>query len=104
MAPHKFLQPHVPVCLGAGGQLVLVCPHRPTEGQLPLVELHSLEVSPDSPDSLWFPPLSCPFHPNGVKHHSLPQWTPQPPFCPRCHLASSPHGLSGLILSAISIP
>nr|Q6AW68.1 RecName: Full=Protein transport protein Sec16B; AltName: Full=Regucalcin gene promoter region-related protein p117; Short=RGPR-p117; AltName: Full=SEC16 homolog B [Gallus gallus]BAD34968.1 regucalcin gene promotor region related protein [Gallus gallus] len=44
MAPHKFLQPHVPVCLGAGGQLVLVCPHRPTEGQLPLVELHSLEV------------------------------------------------------------
>uniref|UniRef100_A0A8C9EH69 Protein transport protein sec16 n=1 Tax=Pavo cristatus TaxID=9049 RepID=A0A8C9EH69_PAVCR len=44
VAPHKFLQPHVPVCLGAGGQLVLVCPHRPTEGQLPLVELHSLEV------------------------------------------------------------
>uniref|UniRef100_A0A8C2UIZ1 Protein transport protein sec16 n=1 Tax=Coturnix japonica TaxID=93934 RepID=A0A8C2UIZ1_COTJA len=44
VAPHKFLQPHVPVCLGAGGQLVLVCPHRPAEGQLPLVELHSLEV------------------------------------------------------------
>uniref|UniRef100_A0A803XTH7 Sec16 Sec23-binding domain-containing protein n=1 Tax=Meleagris gallopavo TaxID=9103 RepID=A0A803XTH7_MELGA len=44
VAPHKYLQPHVPVCLGAGGQLVLVCPHRPTEGQLPLVELHSLEV------------------------------------------------------------
>uniref|UniRef100_A0A669PM50 Protein transport protein sec16 n=1 Tax=Phasianus colchicus TaxID=9054 RepID=A0A669PM50_PHACC len=44
MAPHKFLQPHVPVCLGAGGQLVLVCPHHPAEGQLPLVELHSLEV------------------------------------------------------------
>ncbi|OXB54764.1 hypothetical protein ASZ78_001489 [Callipepla squamata] len=44
VAPHKFLKPHVPVCLGAGGQLVLVCPHRPTEGQLPLVELHSLEV------------------------------------------------------------
>ncbi|XP_052522400.1 protein transport protein Sec16B isoform X2 [Tympanuchus pallidicinctus] len=44
VAPLKYPQPHVPVCLGAGGQLVLVCPHRPTEGQLPLVELHSLEV------------------------------------------------------------
>ncbi|OXB84300.1 UNVERIFIED_CONTAM: hypothetical protein H355_007183 [Colinus virginianus] len=49
VAPHKFLKPHVPVCLGAGGQLVLVCPHRPTEGQLPLVELHSLEVGPGNP-------------------------------------------------------
>ncbi|NXC41083.1 SC16B protein, partial [Penelope pileata] len=44
MAPHKFSVPHVPVCLAAGGQLVLVCPHRPAEGQLALVELHSLEV------------------------------------------------------------
>ncbi|NXI74335.1 SC16B protein, partial [Anseranas semipalmata] len=43
-APHKFVLPHVAACFGAGGQLVLVCPHRPAEGQLPLVELHSLEV------------------------------------------------------------
>lgn len=52
VAPLKYPQPHVPVCLGAGGQLVLVCPHRPTEGQLPLVELHSLEVNPGSSESL----------------------------------------------------
>ncbi|NXS62946.1 SC16B protein, partial [Brachypteracias leptosomus] len=44
VAPHKFLLPHVAVCFGAGGQLVLVCPHRPAEGQLAHVELHSLEV------------------------------------------------------------
>ncbi|NWY49605.1 SC16B protein, partial [Chionis minor] len=42
--PLKFSLPHVPVCFGAGGQLVLVCPHRPAEGQLAHVELHSLEV------------------------------------------------------------
>ncbi|KFQ40138.1 Protein transport protein Sec16B, partial [Mesitornis unicolor] len=42
--PHKFLLPHVAVCFGAGGQLVLVCPHRPAEGQLAHVELHSLKV------------------------------------------------------------
>ncbi|NXI94671.1 SC16B protein, partial [Psophia crepitans] len=44
VVPHKFLLPHVVVCFGAGGQLVLVCPHRPAEGQLAHVELHSLEV------------------------------------------------------------
>ncbi|KFV97836.1 Protein transport protein Sec16B, partial [Eurypyga helias] len=42
--PLKFLLPHVAVCFGARGQLVLVCPHRPDEGQLALVELHSLEA------------------------------------------------------------
>ncbi|XP_054240504.1 protein transport protein Sec16B [Indicator indicator] len=40
----KFSQPHVAVCFGAGGQLVLVCPHHPVEGQPAYVELHSLEV------------------------------------------------------------
>ncbi|KGL74538.1 Protein transport protein Sec16B, partial [Tinamus guttatus] len=44
LAPQKFLLPHVPVCFGAGGQLVLACPHFPAEGQLALVELHSLEA------------------------------------------------------------
>ncbi|NXW82992.1 SC16B protein, partial [Alopecoenas beccarii] len=44
VAPHKFLLPHVVVCFGAGGQLVLVCPHHPAKGQLARVELHSLEV------------------------------------------------------------
>ncbi|XP_064310523.1 protein transport protein Sec16B isoform X2 [Phalacrocorax carbo] len=44
VVPLKFLLPHVGVCFGARGQLVLVCPHRPTEGQLAHVELHSLEV------------------------------------------------------------
>ncbi|XP_009702785.1 PREDICTED: LOW QUALITY PROTEIN: protein transport protein Sec16B, partial [Cariama cristata] len=44
VVPLKFLLPHVAVCFGAGGQLVLVCPHRPAEGQLALVELCSLEV------------------------------------------------------------
>ncbi|NWW92914.1 SC16B protein, partial [Rhynochetos jubatus] len=42
--PLKFLLPHVAVCFGARGQLVLVCPHRPAEGQLAHVELHSLEA------------------------------------------------------------
>ncbi|XP_054690397.1 protein transport protein Sec16B isoform X2 [Grus americana] len=42
--PHKFPLPHVVVCFGAGGQLVLVCPHHPAEGQLAHVEIHSLEV------------------------------------------------------------
>ncbi|NXW00252.1 SC16B protein, partial [Fregetta grallaria] len=42
--PLKFSLPHMAVCFGVGGQLVLVCPHRPTEGQLAHVELHSLEV------------------------------------------------------------
>ncbi|NXI51144.1 SC16B protein, partial [Chloroceryle aenea] len=44
VVPHKFLLPHMAVCFGAGGQLALVCPHRPAEGQLACVELHSLEV------------------------------------------------------------
>ncbi|XP_074733109.1 protein transport protein Sec16B [Strix uralensis] len=44
VVPFKFSLPHVAVCLGAGGQLVLVCPHSPAEGQLARVELHSLEV------------------------------------------------------------
>ncbi|NXG49705.1 SC16B protein, partial [Psilopogon haemacephalus] len=43
-APHKFSRPHVAVCFGAGGQLVLVCPHQPVEGQLAHVKLHSLEA------------------------------------------------------------
>uniref|UniRef100_A0A8C3PQT3 Protein transport protein Sec16B n=1 Tax=Calidris pygmaea TaxID=425635 RepID=A0A8C3PQT3_9CHAR len=42
--PLKFSLPHVAVCFGAGGQLVLVCPHHPAKGQLPHVQLHSLEV------------------------------------------------------------
>ncbi|XP_075013179.1 protein transport protein Sec16B [Calonectris borealis] len=44
VVPFKFSLPHVAMCFGAGGQLVLVCPHRPAEGQLAHVELHSLEV------------------------------------------------------------
>ncbi|KFV15769.1 Protein transport protein Sec16B, partial [Tauraco erythrolophus] len=44
VVPFKFSLPHVAVCFGAGGQLVLVCPHCPAEGQLAHVELHSLEV------------------------------------------------------------
>ncbi|NWQ93587.1 SC16B protein, partial [Burhinus bistriatus] len=44
VVPLKFSLPHMAVCFGAGGQLVLVCPHRPAEGQLAHVELHSLEV------------------------------------------------------------
>ncbi|NXX15259.1 SC16B protein, partial [Podargus strigoides] len=44
VVPLKFSLPHVAVCFGAGGQLVLVCPHRPAKGQLAHVELHSLEV------------------------------------------------------------
>ncbi|KFV58915.1 Protein transport protein Sec16B, partial [Gavia stellata] len=44
VVPLKFSLPHIAVCFGAGGQLVLVCPHRPAEGHLAHVELHSLEV------------------------------------------------------------
>ncbi|NWX45825.1 SC16B protein, partial [Steatornis caripensis] len=44
VVPLKFSLPHRAVCFGAGGQLVLVCPHCPAEGQLAHVELHSLEV------------------------------------------------------------
>ncbi|NXI18552.1 SC16B protein, partial [Irena cyanogastra] len=42
--PLKFPQLHTALCFGAGGHLVLACPHHPAEGQLPRVELHSLEV------------------------------------------------------------
>ncbi|XP_009867214.1 PREDICTED: protein transport protein Sec16B, partial [Apaloderma vittatum] len=44
VVPLKFSLPHVAVCFGAGGQLVLSCPHCPAQGQLAHVELHSLEV------------------------------------------------------------
>ncbi|NXD62876.1 SC16B protein, partial [Eolophus roseicapillus] len=44
VVPLKFSVPHMVVCFGAGGQLVLVCPHHPAKGQLAFVELHSLEV------------------------------------------------------------
>uniref|UniRef100_A0A8D0GTS5 SEC16 homolog B, endoplasmic reticulum export factor n=1 Tax=Sphenodon punctatus TaxID=8508 RepID=A0A8D0GTS5_SPHPU len=44
IAPQKYPHPHVPVCFGAGGQLVRVCPNSPAEGQPALVEMHSLEV------------------------------------------------------------
>ncbi|NXV77579.1 SC16B protein, partial [Atlantisia rogersi] len=43
-APHKFQWPHVAMCFGAGGQLVLVHPNRPAEGQQAHVAIHSLEV------------------------------------------------------------
>nr|XP_021401582.1 protein transport protein Sec16B isoform X2 [Lonchura striata domestica] len=42
--PLKFPQLHMALCFGAGGHLVLACPHHPAEGQLPRVELHSLEA------------------------------------------------------------
>ncbi|NXC67603.1 SC16B protein, partial [Anhinga anhinga] len=44
VVPLKFSLPHTAVCFGARGQLVLVCPHRPAEGELAHVELHSLQV------------------------------------------------------------
>ncbi|XP_042320292.1 protein transport protein Sec16B [Sceloporus undulatus] len=44
VAPQKFSLPHVPVCFGAGGQLIRGCPNYPAEGQPALVEIHSLEV------------------------------------------------------------
>ncbi|NXS36372.1 SC16B protein, partial [Pomatostomus ruficeps] len=43
-APLKFPQPHTALCFGAGGHLVLACPQHPAEGQLPRVQLHSLEA------------------------------------------------------------
>ncbi|NXN86225.1 SC16B protein, partial [Bombycilla garrulus] len=42
--PPKFPQLHTALCFGAGGHLVLVCPHHPAEGQLHHVKLHSLET------------------------------------------------------------
>lgn len=58
--PPKFWQPHVAVCFGAAGQLVLVCPHQPAEGQPAYVELHSLEVqhSP-APQTTLSPPAGA---------------------------------------------
>ncbi|XP_051481002.1 protein transport protein Sec16B isoform X2 [Apus apus] len=44
VVPLKFSLPHVAICFGAGGQLVLVCPHHPAEGQLAHVEIHSMEI------------------------------------------------------------
>uniref|UniRef100_A0A8C3TW63 Protein transport protein sec16 n=1 Tax=Catharus ustulatus TaxID=91951 RepID=A0A8C3TW63_CATUS len=44
VVPFKFPQLHTALCFGAGGHLVLVCPYCPAEGQLPRVELHSLEA------------------------------------------------------------
>uniref|UniRef100_A0A8C8RCU6 Protein transport protein sec16 n=1 Tax=Pelusios castaneus TaxID=367368 RepID=A0A8C8RCU6_9SAUR len=44
VAPKKYSLPHVPVCFGAGGQLVRVCPNSPADGQPALIEIHSLEV------------------------------------------------------------
>uniref|UniRef100_A0A8D2PGK7 Protein transport protein sec16 n=1 Tax=Zosterops lateralis melanops TaxID=1220523 RepID=A0A8D2PGK7_ZOSLA len=43
-APFKFPQLHTALCFGAGGHLVLACPHHPAEGQRARVELHSLEA------------------------------------------------------------
>ncbi|XP_062961984.1 protein transport protein Sec16B [Cynocephalus volans] len=43
-APMKFYVPHVSVSFGPGGQLVCVCPSSPTDGQIALIELHSMEV------------------------------------------------------------
>ncbi|XP_027724147.1 protein transport protein Sec16B-like isoform X2 [Vombatus ursinus] len=42
--PMKFFVPHTPMCFGPGGQLILVCPNHPADGQTALVEVHSLEV------------------------------------------------------------
>ncbi|NXM23683.1 SC16B protein, partial [Oxyruncus cristatus] len=42
--PLKFSRPHTSLCFGAGGHLVLACPHHPAQGQLAHVELHSLEA------------------------------------------------------------
>ncbi|RMC08217.1 hypothetical protein DUI87_14458 [Hirundo rustica rustica] len=42
--PLKFPQLHTALCFGAGGHLVLACPHHPAEGQPARVELHSLEA------------------------------------------------------------
>ena len=88
VVPLKFSLPHMVVCFGAGGQLVLVCPHRPAEGQLAQVELHSLEVCHSPAPQTAFGPLAgvAPFalrdantvhHPNSLLI-SLP--------VPCCHL------------------
>ncbi|XP_056353701.1 protein transport protein Sec16B isoform X1 [Oenanthe melanoleuca] len=42
--PLKFPQLHTALCFGAGGHLVLACPHHPAEGWLPRVKLHSVEA------------------------------------------------------------
>uniref|UniRef100_A0A8C3RK04 Protein transport protein sec16 n=1 Tax=Cyanoderma ruficeps TaxID=181631 RepID=A0A8C3RK04_9PASS len=50
--PLKFPQLHTALCFGAGGHLVLACPHHPAEGQLARVELHSLEAILDGTEEL----------------------------------------------------
>ncbi|KAL1774915.1 transport protein Sec16B isoform X1 [Sigmodon hispidus] len=40
----KFYVPHVSVSFGPGGQLVLVVPNSPADGQTATVEVHSMEV------------------------------------------------------------
>lgn len=79
VVPHKFLLPHVVVSFGAGGQLVLVCPHHPAKGQLACVELHSLEVPQTTLGSLPAAAPSAPSdanticHPNSLlSHFSVP--------------------------------
>lgn len=95
VVPLKFSLPHMAVCFGAGGQLVLVCPHRPAEGQLAHVELHSLEVCLSLAPQTALSPLAgvSPFSPrdaNTVCHPSSPLSSLP---LPCCHLISSPHGL-----------
>lgn len=85
--PHKFLLPHVVVCFGAGGQLVLVCPHQPAKGQLARVELHSLEVRQTMLGSLPAAAPSAPSDANTICHpNSLLSHLP----VPGCCLISSP--------------
>ncbi|MGH0155878.1 UNVERIFIED_CONTAM: hypothetical protein FKN15_049438 [Acipenser sinensis] len=43
-APLKFPLPHVRVSFCPGGQLVRVSPNLPSQGELALIEIHSLEV------------------------------------------------------------
>uniref|UniRef100_A0A8C0INR2 SEC16 homolog B, endoplasmic reticulum export factor n=1 Tax=Chelonoidis abingdonii TaxID=106734 RepID=A0A8C0INR2_CHEAB len=52
VAPQKYSLPHVPVCFGAGGQLVQVCPNSPADGQPTLIEIHSLELASHHPPVL----------------------------------------------------
>lgn len=94
VVPLKFSLPHMAVCFGAGGQLVLVCPHCPAEGQLAHVELHSLEVCHSPAPQTALGPLAgvAPFalrDANAVHHpNSCLSRFPIP-----CrHLISSQHG------------
>lgn len=42
MTPPKYLLPHMRTCFGPNGQLVIVQPNRPTEGQPAVVEIHEV--------------------------------------------------------------